>query len=220
MSNLKAILFDFDGTLADTNQLITDSFLHVLTPLFPGKYNEENVQSFNGPPLEAVFKQLFPKDYKEKVSEYRRYNLEHHDELICLFPDVKEALTELKEAGFKLAIVSTKSNLTLNKGIKTLGLEGYFDVTVGNGDYEKFKPDPEPLFLAMSKLGVKADECMMVGDNWHDIEAGHNAGVKPIFVKWSRKEKSVIEPYKPYKMVSSMLELSQWLINYNEEECQ
>lgn len=209
---LKAVLFDFDGTLADSNKLITDSFLHVLEPAFPGKYNEESVQLFNGPSLDAVLTELFPENAEEMIRKYRTYNSAHHDDLITTFPDVKESLATLQNAGLKLAIVSTKSNVNLIRGLDLLGLTDYFEVIVGNSDYTHFKPDPEPLEVAMKALNVEPLDCMMVGDNSHDIEAAHNAGVTSVFVTWSRKSEKEIATYKPNKKVRSMLELTQWIL--------
>lgn len=210
--SLKAVLFDFDGTLADSNKLITDSFLHVLNPAFPGKYDEESVQQFNGPSLDAVLRELFPKNSEEMIEKYRTYNSNHHDELLTTFPNVKESLETLQKAGLKLAIVSTKSNVNLIRGLDLLNLTTYFDVIVGNSDYTHFKPHPEPLEVAMNALKVDAPDCIMVGDNSHDIEAAHNAGVTSVFVTWSKKSEKEIAKYNPNKKTHSMLELTQWIL--------
>lgn len=169
MSALTTVLFDFDGTIADTNQLISESYLHVLNQYYPGEYTTELVKPFNGPSLNDVFNQINPEKGQQMVKEYREYNHRMHDELIRPFPEVKESLAKLKAAGLKLAVVSTKYNLVLRKGLDLLELTDYFDTIIGGDDYEKAKPDPEPLELAMSRLGVTPAECIMVGDNWQDI---------------------------------------------------
>lgn len=209
---LTTVLFDFDGTLADTNHLISESYLHVLEQYFPGVYDTEKVRHFNGPPLEEVFGELLPEKADQMVREYRAYNHEHHDALIQTFPEVNESLRILKAAGLKLAVVSTKYNLVLQKGLDLLGMTPYFDVIIGGNDYVKVKPDPEPLNLAMTRLGVTASQCIMVGDNWHDIEAGHNAGMESVFVSWSQKTAAEMAPYRPDKQVASMGELTEWVL--------
>lgn len=210
---LTTVLFDFDGTLADTNQLISESYLHVLNQYFPGEYDTEKVRPFNGPPLEEVFSALLPAKAEQMVREYREFNQQQHDALIQVFPDVNESLAVLKAAGFKLAVVSTKYNQVLHKGLDLLEMSPYFDEIIGGNDYQKVKPDPEPLNVAMARLGVGPDQCVMVGDNWHDIEAGHNAGMESVFVAWSHKTLTEIAPYKPDKVVESMVDLTEWILS-------
>ncbi|WP_314068123.1 pyrophosphatase PpaX [uncultured Vagococcus sp.] len=209
---LTTVLFDFDGTLADTNHLISESYLHVLNQHFPGEYDTERVRHFNGPPLEEVFGKLLPEKADQMVLDYREYNHAQHDALIQPFPDVNQSLARLKAAGIKLAVVSTKYNLVLQKGLDLLEMTPYFDEIIGGNDYQKVKPDPEPLKVAMTRLGVEPNECIMVGDNWHDIQAGHNAGMESVFVSWSQKTTTEMAPYKPDKIVDSMVDLTEWIL--------
>ncbi|MBP1044148.1 pyrophosphatase PpaX [Vagococcus sp. BWB3-3] len=210
---LTTVLFDFDGTLADTNHLISESYLHVLNKYFPGEYDTEGVRHFNGPPLEEVFGNLLPEKADQMVREYREYNHAQHDALIQTFPDVNQSLRRLKAAGLNLAVVSTKYNAVLLKGLDLLEMTPYFHEVIGGNDYQKVKPDPEPLQVAMSRLGVKPEECLMVGDNWHDIQAGHNAGMESVFVSWSQKTTAEMAPYQPDKIVDSMVDLTEWILS-------
>lgn len=211
MSVITTILFDFDGTLADTNTLISESHLHVLEQYFPGKYTTESVRKFNGPSLEQTYSELNPKNWEEMVAQYREYNHAVHDELIKAFPGVAEALVTLKAKGLKLAVVSTKYETVLKRGLEVLGLTDYFDLISAGDHCQEVKPNPEQLNKAMAALNVKPTECLMVGDNWQDIQAGHNAGVEAVFVEWSEKTLAEIAPYKPNKTVATMLELTQYI---------
>ena len=216
MAAVTTVLFDFDGTIADTNHLISESYLHVLNKHYPGKYDSEKVRPFNGPSLDDVFTQINPATSIEMVKEYRTYNHRMHDELIRSFPNVKESLAELRAAGLKLAVVSTKYNEILRKGLDLLELTDYFMEIIGGEDYQNPKPDPEPLELAMSRLGVSPADCLMVGDNWQDIQGARNAGVRSAFVKWSMKTPEEMAPYNPDIMVETMAELTEWILSrYN-----
>ncbi|MGO2100903.1 pyrophosphatase PpaX [Vagococcus salmoninarum] len=212
MSPITAVLFDFDGTIGDTNHLISESYLHVLNKHFPGEYTTDSVRKFNGPALEEVFLGVSPEHGLELVKEYREFNHQMHDELIRAFPDVPESLERLKAHGIKLAVVSTKYNTMLRHGLDVLGLTSYFDVILGGNDYEKVKPDPEPVLLGMSRLGSEKANTIMVGDNWQDIESAHNAGIEGVFVKWSQKTVAEMAPYKPDKIAESMIELTDWIL--------
>lgn len=216
MSQIKTVLFDFDGTLADTNHLISQSYLHVLGKYFPGQYEkEESVKHFNGPSLEEVFSRLLPDKSEQLVEEYRTFNHAKHDELIREFPDVPLVLGHLKEQGLKLAVVSTKNSYILNHGLKLLNIEKYFDVILGGTDFEKVKPDPESLNLAMEKLNARPETTIMIGDNPQDIEAANRANVRGVFVEWSRKTMEEVLPYKPYITVKNMLDLEEWILSQN-----
>lgn len=102
------VLFDFDGTLANSNELINLTHLTILEELFPGKYDMTSVRQFNGPSLEEVYGMFDADRTVELVNKYRMLNNQLHDKMILPFDGVEKELTVLKEAGVKLAIVSAK----------------------------------------------------------------------------------------------------------------
>jgi len=204
---IKALLFDFDGTLLNTNELIIQTFMHVLEDKFPGKYQPEDCLQFIGPSLRETFSKLTPDEVDEMIQKYRDWNFENHDRLCKEYPGVVETLTELKEMGIRIVIVSTKGRDGIKRGIKFLGIEHLVEFFIGIEDVSKVKPDPEPVLLAIEKLGVEKDEVIMIGDNYHDIEAGHNAGVKSAGVAWSIKGENYLQQFNPDYMLKSMKDL-------------
>ncbi|WP_409366837.1 pyrophosphatase PpaX [Lysinibacillus sp. 38-6] len=201
---VKALLFDFDGTLLNTNDLIIQSFMHVLEERFPGQYSPKDCLKFMGPSLKQTFSELTPGEEEEMMAKYRTWNEPHHDELVTEFPDVVSTLEKLKSMGIKLAIVSTKRNSMIERGLNILGASDLFDVIVGTDDVQHVKPDPEPVLLALSRLGAAKEEAIMIGDNSHDIEAGHNAGVRAAGVAWSLKGEQYLQQFKPEYMLHHM----------------
>ncbi|SFK13018.1 pyrophosphatase PpaX [Marinilactibacillus piezotolerans] len=210
-----AALFDFDGTLANSNELINRTHYTVLEELFPGKYTMESVRQFNGPSLDEVYGTLVPDRKKEIITKYRQLNSELHDEMITLFTGVQKELMLLKEKAVKLAIVSTKKNDMIERGIKILGLENLFNVVIGSYSYNHYKPHPEPIYRALAELNVPHNQAIMIGDNTHDIESATNAGIPSVFVEWSQKTLKEIEPYEPTYTVKTMKELSEVIIGKN-----
>ncbi|TFE03885.1 pyrophosphatase PpaX [Jeotgalibacillus salarius] len=208
MSNrIDTVLFDLDGTLIDTNDLIISSFLHVMDHYYPGEYSREDVLQFMGPPLVDSFQTLNPERTQEMVDYYRAYNLKMHDELVTPFEGVKETVQTLHEQGIKMAIVSTKRNDMVRRGLKLMKLDQYFDVVIGLDDVEHAKPHPEPLQKALDALGSKAEHAIMVGDNHHDIEGGQNAGTITAGVEWTSKGIAYLETYNPDFMLKEMSDL-------------
>ena len=208
MSNkITTILFDLDGTLIDTNELIISTFMHTLDKYYPGKYQREDVYPFMGPSLKDTFSGLDPDRVDEMILEYRTYNLANHDLLVKEFVGVKDTVHTLKERGYKLGIVTTKLHDVVLKGLRLMDLEPYFEAVVALDHVEKEKPDPEPVLKALEQLGAKPEEAIMVGDNYHDILAGKNAGTKTAGVAWSMKGRDYLANFEPDFMLESMADI-------------
>jgi pyrophosphatase PpaX len=206
-SKINTILFDLDGTLIDTNELIISTYLHTLEKYFPGKYTREDVLPFLGPTLHEVFGEMDPDRVEEMVLDYRTYNLANHDTLVKEFVGVMETIEKLKKKGYKLAIVTTKREDVAFKGLRLMKLDSFFDVMVAYDHVKKVKPDPEPIYLALEKLDSKPEEALMVGDNFHDVLAGKNAGTKTAGVAWTIKGRDYLAKYEPDYMLENMTDL-------------
>lgn len=204
---INTILFDLDGTLINTNDLIIESFMHTLEHYFPGQFTREDVLAFIGPPLHDTFEKLDKDRLEEMVNTYRKFNHEQHDILVKEFETVYETVKTLHEKGYKLGIVTTKIRHTVNMGLKLTKLDAFFDVVVTLDDVEHAKPHPEPIMKALALLDAKPEEAIMVGDNVHDIEAGKNAGTKTAGVLWSVKGEEYIRSQKPDYVLTKMSDL-------------
>ena len=206
---ITTLLFDFDGTLLDTNELIIRTFEHVLGNHSPGKYERIDILPFLGPTLHESFSSIDPKNTEALIEEYRAWNKSMHDELSSEFDGVTETLKLLKTAGMKMAIVSTKRKDMVMRGLALLDVEGVFDEVIAMDDVMKTKPDPEPILLALERLGATADEALMIGDNYHDIEGGKNAGVRTAGVAWSAKGEAFLQTFNPDYMLQHISDLLQ-----------
>lgn len=204
---INTILFDLDGTLIDTNELIIQSFLYTLNKYYPGQYTREDILPFIGPPLIDSFLSVNPKNAEEMVKVYREFNHDNHDVYTKTFDGVYETVKALHDHGFKLGIVSTKLCSTVKKGLKFAKLDPFFEVIVALDHVKKAKPDPEPIFNALSQLHASPKEAIMVGDNYHDILGGKNAGTKTAAVAWSLKGEDFLAKYEPDYMLKHMSDL-------------
>jgi pyrophosphatase PpaX len=206
-NKINTVLFDLDGTLIDTNELIISSFLHTLEHYFPSQYKREDVLPFLGPTLKETFELMDRSKVDEMIATYRKYNLSHHDSFVTEFPTVLDTVKILKELGYKVGIVTTKLSDVVMKGLKLTKLDSYFDVIVALDDVEKAKPDPEPIFKALKQLDSTPEEAIMVGDNHHDILAGRNAGTKTAGVAWTIKGRDYLEQFAPDYILDEMADL-------------
>lgn len=209
---INTLLFDFDGTLLDTNELIIQTFIAVLGEHFPGRYEREDILHFIGPSLEQTFESIDAERAIELTAQYRAINKQLHDELITEYDGVTETLRLLKARGIKMAIVSTKRSANIKRGLALMGIGEVFEHIISLDEVKNPKPDPEPILLALEKLGASKEEALMIGDNYHDIEGGKNAGVRTAGVAWSIKGEAFLASYEPDFMlqhISDLLELTK-----------
>lgn len=207
----KAIIFDLDGTLLNTDLLIQKSFQHVFEKYKPEyQLTEEELLSFLGPSLVETFRKYFNEEMiDELIDYYRQFNHTHHEEYVTIYPYVKETLHQLKNLGFPLGIVTTKVKDAVYIGLDLFDLREYFDVIIGHDDVIHSKPDPEGIFKALETL--KVTDGYYIGDNVTDIKAGKNAHLTTIGVKWSPKGYDLMEKENPDFMVDSYQEILEYI---------
>ncbi len=204
-----AVLFDLDGTLVDTKDLIYASFRHTFHKYMPEHIlSEEELSSFMGPTLKASFLRYFREDQvDELIAYYRSYNHEHHNEYIKGFPGAKETLKYLKDNDYSVGIVSNKVETTVRMGLTAFGLEQYVDVIVGAEELERPKPDPQGLLLACQRLYHNHDDVIYVGDSPSDIEACKNMGAFSVAAAFDKDREAALLDAKPCKVIHQLTEI-------------
>ncbi|MFS0724715.1 pyrophosphatase PpaX [Paenibacillus sp. 1P07SE] len=208
MANFQTVLFDLDGTILDTNELIIQSFLHALKDVVPEGFAREHIIPSMGLPLAVQLQQFSgAEDVAELIGAYRAINLQLHDDLVKPFPYVPEVLDQLHKAGLALGVVTTKMQLTTERGLKHVGIRDYMQAIVTLDDVERPKPDAQPVELALSKLGAAADTALMVGDSVVDIQSAAAAGVRSVGVAWSLKGEAKLREAGADYIIHDMREL-------------
>lgn len=186
MSNFDAVLFDLDGTLIDTNQLIVESFQHVFRSELGREVTPAEIYPNFGEPLRTTFARYDPDRADDLVAVYRVYNLSQHDRMVRPFPGVPGAVAELQAAGVRLGVVTSKYTDLARRGLRVCDLEDYFPVVVGVDQTQRHKPEPEPALRAMALLGVEpGPRVLMVGDSPLDVACGRAAGCATAAVGWA-----------------------------------
>ena len=189
MTDIKLIIFDFDGTLGDTRRNIVTTMQMTLAEQNLPKRSEAECASTIGLPLAGCFKAMFPDMQAEQVQHcaetYRRIFNENLQTIKPqAFPHVVETLSTLKERGFTLTIASSRSHASLVALTRDLGLADSISYLIGADDVEKAKPNPEPVLQTLAVMHYEAKETLVVGDMAVDIQMGANAGAKTCGVTW------------------------------------
>lgn len=201
------ILFDFDGTLADSYAIIKESFKYTFKQFpLPYEVSDETIKSYFGPPLRDSFLKHYQADQIEAVLKcYRDYNAKLHDRLKPM-PNALELLKDLKENDYEMAIVSSKLTDTVKLGMQVTGIDQYIDVIVGKTKELPCKPDPAQLIKACELLKVSHDDLIYVGDSIYDIEAANNMAAYSIAL-YDDTNREMLAAAKPCLMINSLSEL-------------
>ncbi|KWX74873.1 pyrophosphatase PpaX [Paenibacillus jilunlii] len=205
---IECVLFDLDGTIVNTNELIISSFLHTLKENNLPPLTREQIIPYMGTTLHqqlSAFSGL--EDTSVLEQSYRSYNYAHHDELIGSFPHVNETMEELADRGIKLGIVTTKIRPTTIKALEMFDLLKYMETIVTVNDVVQPKPHAEPVLKAVSNLGVNPRRTLMVGDSPVDIQSAKAAGVRVAAVAWSLKGEDVLSKYEPDYIIHDMKDI-------------
>jgi pyrophosphatase PpaX len=210
---LSTFLFDLDGTIIDSIELILRSYRHTMElhrcnePVPPDDIWIKGL----GTPLWAQFGQITEdKDEIERmVQTYRTYNLTHHDALVKPYEGVVDEIRRMKQSGGRLGVVTSKLRDGAMRGLRISGLDDVFDIVLGCDDVKNPKPHPEPVIKAVEELGVKRSETVFIGDSRHDMECGRGAGVQTAAVLWGPFDRPHLEDLTPDYWLEKPADLRQ-----------
>ena len=203
---MKAALFDFDGTLVDTTDLIYQSMRHAAGEVLGREVSREVLMANVGQPLPRQMELLSAEHAEALLNSYRLHNEENHDALIKEFPGVEEALARLRWAGVQVAVVTSKRRFTVDMALKNLpGLGEVVDQWVTMEDTNEHKPRPEPLHKGLELLGnVPTEEATYVGDSPFDVAAAKAARVKSVAVSWGAFSEEALRAAGPDHLVPDL----------------
>lgn len=193
LEGVRAVLFDVDGTLVDTIDLIIETFHEVFHRLGIPDRPDGEILSWIGKPLYLQVKELHEERAEEIYQLYKELYERNRPRLAREIPGIREALEGLLDRGYRLGVVTSKKSSSTMRELKDFSLADLFQVVVTADDTENHKPHPEPLLRALEDLGVDNEEATYVGDSPYDIESARGAGVLAGAVRWSRFPARLLE---------------------------
>jgi pyrophosphatase PpaX len=205
---IKAVLFDLDGTLIDTNELVIDSFKYTFKEHLNIDVPESEIVMYFGEPLIETLARYDKDNAHILIETYRTYNEAIHDEAAKEIIGAKEAIRQLKILGVKVGVVTSKRKLIAERGLKLFNLFDEMDVIITPENTTKHKPDPEPIYKACEILDVLPSEALMIGDSHYDILCGKNAGSKTCLVKYTALPLDKILQYEPEFAIDELKEIT------------
>ena len=205
------VLFDLDGTLADTIGLIVASYNHAFRTVLGEERDEAEIRAWIGRPLLESFAAVSPEHAVELDEVYRAWNLAQTESLLREYAGVRDLVTDLVEADVQVGVVTSKRRQTALMALRGVGLEGRLPLLATLEDTERHKPLPDPLLHAVAVLGVEPPSCVYVGDAVVDVEAARAAGLGAIAVTWGAGLASDLDAAAPDALAHSVGDLRRAL---------
>jgi pyrophosphatase PpaX len=204
-----AVLFDLDGTLIDSIGLILSSARHAFRDRPDAAPSDDEWLSGVGIPLATMLRRyaIDDADLARLIAAYREHQHAHHDRMIRCYDTVVETVQWLHRDGHPMAIVTSKGDALAKRGLEHVGIAQYMATIVGCDSTKRHKPDPEPVRVALDRLGYAPHEAIFVGDSVHDIAAGNAAGVATVAALWGPFRREQLAPSHPRHMLEDISRL-------------
>ncbi len=202
-----ALLFDLDGTLIDSIELIVGAMVYAFEGR-PAPSREEWVAMI-GTPLDGMLRRYARDDADVEAlrARYRDYQWAHHDRLVTAYDGVVDTVRALRAAGHPMAIVTSKIVPSATTSLRYVGILDCFDEIVGLESTTIHKPRPEPVWHALERLGAPRETAWFIGDSPHDVHAGNAAGVTTVACTWGPFTRDQLAAAQPRHWIASMREL-------------
>jgi pyrophosphatase PpaX len=201
------VLFDLDGTLADTVELIVRCYRHTMTVHLGEAPPDERWLAGIGMPLRDQLKGFArdPDEVGRMAETYAAFQRTIHDGMVAPYPGAVEVVGALRGQGVPVGIVTSKRHGMAERTLERCGFGGMYDVLVGADDVARGKPDPEPVLLALHRLDLvdAAARVLFVGDSPYDMRAGRAAGSRTAGVLWGPFRRDVLQAEQPDYLVSA-----------------
>lgn len=207
---IDTVIFDFDGTLANTNQMIINSFKHIYSVFHNEVCDENYVMNTFGEPLALTLTRDFGQyNFEDVIACYREYQNDRFLDEVTLYETVNDTLEYLKSKNIKIGIATSRLKNSTLSALKNFNIEKYFDVIIAADDVEKHKPDKEPLIKAINELKSSPDKTLYVGDSRFDMECAINANATPVLVGWQHGSKELAEKYSIKHVLEKMWDITK-----------
>ncbi len=206
---MKIIIFDFDGTLADTHRDIAELVNMLRKELGFSPKSIEEITSYIGDGVTRLLERAIPEyeqpeDLREKFLELYERNPVMYTRL---YPHVRETLSELKNRNYELAILTNKPEKLAKKILNYFGLAHMFSIIVGEDTLPVRKPDPGTVKFILDATDFKKEEASMVGDGLNDIKVAKNAGITSVLAAYGYGDTEKLKELEPDFIISDFAEL-------------
>ncbi len=213
MKRFSCVIFDLDGTVSQTNELIYATFNHVIGKYLRKVFTQQQIVATFGPPEEIAIERLVGKEQlKAAMSDFYRFYEEHHDEMATIHAGIPELLRSLKGKGVRIGMFTGKGRKSTITTLEKFGVLKYFDKIVTGSDVQNHKPSPDGIRLILDAFKIAPEEALMVGDAVADVTAARESGVAIASVLWDSYGKAEVLRLGVTDTFHDVREFSSWLL--------
>lgn len=208
------VLFDLDGTIVDSDQMVVETFYDLYKIHRPDyKPTREYLLQFSGPPLKESLKKEFPSvDIQLVERQFRELSIHHYYEHVKVFPEVVDFLKSLQKNNIKIALITSKLLKPTLFTLELVRLTRYFELLITGDDVKNAKPNPEGILKAIKHFNIKnIEKVLYIGDTNYDYLAACAAGIKFAIVSWTPRQ--LPRDAKPHYVVRSFMEFREEIFN-------
>lgn len=206
MKIFDGIIFDIDGTMTSTNELIFASFNHIMGKYLNKTLTNSEIISLFGPPEDVILEECTGLNYPDARRDYYDFYSQNHG-MADLYPGIFEILTFIKSQKIPLSIFTGKGREAAIITLKKLNIYDFFDLIITGDDVKEHKPSPEGILKFVNKYNLNPEKVLMIGDSPSDIKAARDAGVKVASVLWDSYSKDKVLEMKSDYVFRTVSEL-------------
>lgn len=206
---IKCVLFDLDGTLIQTTEIIIETFKVTFQKYFPHiQLSDNDYTNMLGQTLFTTFGYYTSNqdEINEVVQFYRTYSDDIIEQGLKSYPGAVEIMTFLKKKNVKIGVVTSKMRHVATHHLKLTGLVDFIDGLVGYEDVTEHKPSPEPILKALQLFGTKPQSTIYIGDHENDIISAKKAGILTCAVTYSQRLKEMLS-YNPDYAIDELMHI-------------
>lgn len=203
----EVVIFDFDGTLVDSEGVTYDVCAPILTKYLGRPFSKTDMNDLKGKAWRKIFMDWFPQNYDNVYQEIFEI-WKTSDPKLPLYPGITGMLENLKGKGVRMAIASSREHKLISNYLKRLSISEYFEYIVGQEDTEYHKPHPAPLLMASQLMGIETQKCLYVGDQVADIQASRAAGMMAGGASWGEGVYSQLIKERPDHIFKEPIEIT------------
>lgn len=211
LKSFDGFIFDIDGTLASTHDLIFASFNYVADKYLHRTFTNEEISSLFGPTEDVILKEWMKEKYEHAREDYFDFYSSQHNEMAEIFPGIVEVLKFIRSKKLPIGIYTGKGKDSSVITLRQIGVLDLFDIVITGDDVEEHKPSPEGIHKFVNHFTLDPERVLMIGDTAADVRAARDAGVKSALVLWDPYSKEKYSNVSADYIFYTVEELTQFL---------
>ena len=214
---VSCIIFDSDGTLVDTLDIIVAGYNYAVEPVLGKKFSEAEVSALFGPPMKRILANVLPPSgVEDAVNRYHTFYRQHFHDRARVYPGILDVLKTIQKSGIKMGVLTGAGRVAAEVTLQSARLSKFFPTLVTGDDVASPKPDPQGLLMAIAQIGEPSSKTVYVGDNVVDLEAAKRSGAASAAALWGSRHRDDIKMWNPKYVLHEPSQILETMVSATE----